>query len=165
MNTITSITNHNTHLHLPCILQGPQRQRPGQCPWPRPLRTRKRPGILRGWRNTTVANHRNCLAQTKYHGPPFTDMCVKNRGVRFHRIRDFKQYYFNSIRPTSQTLVLKLNIKLCTLYVALHVIALCMLWSHMRNMLTSIVDRAMHTKLSTCATRNLKGVVRIRDMI
>ena len=28
-------------------------------------------------------------------------VCVKNRGVRFHRIRDFKQYYLNSIPPTS----------------------------------------------------------------
>ena len=30
-----------------------------------------------------------------------TNICVKNIGVRFHRFRDFKQYYFNSIPPTS----------------------------------------------------------------
>ena len=29
-------------------------------------------------------------------------MYVKHRGVRFRRIRDFKQYYSNSIPPTSQ---------------------------------------------------------------
>ena len=29
------------------------------------------------------------------------DRCMReNRAVRFHRIRDFKQYYFNSIPPT-----------------------------------------------------------------
>ena len=27
----------------------------------------------------------------------------KKQGVRFHRIRDVKQYYFNSIPPTSQS--------------------------------------------------------------
>ena len=27
---------------------------------------------------------------------------MKHRGVRLHRIRDFKQYWFNSIPPTSQ---------------------------------------------------------------
>ena len=30
-------------------------------------------------------------------------ICVKCRGVRFHRIRDFKQYYFISILPTPQS--------------------------------------------------------------
>ena len=34
--------------------------------------------------------------------PHFIGICMKNRGVRFHRIRDFEQYYFNSIPPTSQ---------------------------------------------------------------
>ena len=29
-------------------------------------------------------------------------ICMTNRGVRFHRIRDFKRYYFNSLLPTSQ---------------------------------------------------------------
>ena len=27
---------------------------------------------------------------------------LSKRGVRFHLIRDFKQYYFNSIPPTTQ---------------------------------------------------------------
>ena len=29
-----------------------------------------------------------------------TGTCVNNRGARFHRIRDFKLCYFNSIPPT-----------------------------------------------------------------
>ena len=29
-------------------------------------------------------------------------MC-EHRGVRFKRIRDFKQYYFNSVPPTSRS--------------------------------------------------------------
>ena len=32
----------------------------------------------------------------------------KQQGVRFHRIRDFKQYYFNSIPTTSQSLIVVL---------------------------------------------------------
>ena len=45
--------------------------------------------------------HRDLLAQQMYRRPPFTGICVKHRGVWFHRIRDFKHYYFNSIPPTS----------------------------------------------------------------
>ena len=42
------------------------------------------------------------FAPTKtYHRPQFSGICVENRGVRFHRTRDFKQYHFNSIPPTS----------------------------------------------------------------
>ena len=40
---------------------------------------------------------------TTYHGPQFTGMCVRHRGVEFQRIRDFKQYYSNSTLPTSQS--------------------------------------------------------------
>ena len=36
-----------------------------------------------------------------YHRPHFIGTCVKHRGLRFHQIRDFKQYYFNSVPPTS----------------------------------------------------------------
>ena len=36
------------------------------------------------------------LKQT-YHGPRFTCICVINRGVRFHRVRDFEQYHSNGI--------------------------------------------------------------------
>ena len=36
-----------------------------------------------------------------YHGPQLTDVLVKSRGVRFHRIRDSNQCYFNSTPPTS----------------------------------------------------------------
>ena len=47
--------------------------------------------------------HRDFLAQKAYHGPQFNGMCVKHRGVRFHRTRgEFKQYYFGSVPPTSQ---------------------------------------------------------------
>ena len=35
------------------------------------------------------------------HRPHFTGTCVNTRGVWFHRIRNFKQYYFNSVPPTS----------------------------------------------------------------
>ena len=46
--------------------------------------------------------HRDFLARAKQSPAPFTGICVKHRGVRFHRIRDFKLYYFNSVPPTSQ---------------------------------------------------------------
>ena len=37
-----------------------------------------------------------------YHRPQyFVGICVKRREVRFHRIRDFKRHYFNSILSTS----------------------------------------------------------------
>ena len=46
--------------------------------------------------------HRTCGARNKNnYRLQFTGIWIKNRGVRFHRIRDFKQYYFNSIPPTS----------------------------------------------------------------
>ena len=34
-------------------------------------------------------------------GHQSTDMCVKHGGVRFHRIRDFKRYHFDSIPPAN----------------------------------------------------------------
>ena len=57
--------------------------------------------IVRGWRNTVGNLIELFWLKQTYHGPQFTCICVKNRWVRFHRIRDFKQYYFNSIPPTS----------------------------------------------------------------
>ena len=43
------------------------------------------------------------LGQNKnYHGPQSNGIRVKHKGARFHRSRDFKQYYFSSIPPTSQ---------------------------------------------------------------
>ena len=45
-----------------------------------------------------------CWLKQAYHRPHFIGICVINRGVQFHRIRDFKQYYFKSIPPTSHTL-------------------------------------------------------------
>ena len=36
------------------------------------------------------------------HRPHFAGMRVKNGGVQFQRIRDFRRYYFNSIPPTSR---------------------------------------------------------------
>ena len=36
------------------------------------------------------------------HGPRLSVVLVNNGGVQFHRVRDFKQDYFNSIPPTSQ---------------------------------------------------------------
>ena len=56
---------------------------------------------LRGWRNTVGNLIEICWLANKYHCPPhFTGICVNNRVVQFHQIRDFKQY-FNSIPPTS----------------------------------------------------------------
>ena len=53
-----------------------------------------------GWRNTVGNLIEFAWLKKTYHGPQFTGICVKNRGVRFHRVRDFQQYYFNSIPPT-----------------------------------------------------------------
>ena len=58
--------------------------------------------ILRGWRNTVGNLIEIGWLEKACHGPQFTGTCVKHRGVRFRRIRDFKQYCFNSIPPTSQ---------------------------------------------------------------
>ena len=55
---------------------------------------------LRGWRNTVGNLIEIFWLKNAYDGPQFTGTCVKHRGVRFHRIRDFKQYYFNGIPPT-----------------------------------------------------------------
>jgi len=55
---------------------------------------------LRGWRST-VGNLIELLGLRKAnHRPHFTGIIrVKRRGVRIHRIRDFKQHSFSSIPP------------------------------------------------------------------
>ena len=69
-------------------------------PWKIWIEGKSAPG-MKGWRNA-VGNLIECLRLRKtYQGPLFTGACVKHSGVRFYRIRDFKQYYFNSIPPTS----------------------------------------------------------------
>ena len=56
---------------------------------------------LRGWPNTVGNLIELFWLKTTCHRPQSIGLCVKNRGVRFHRTRDFKQHYFNSIPPTS----------------------------------------------------------------
>ena len=69
-----------------------------------PARTRPR-GSLRGWRNM-VGNLIEFFWNRKtYHRPHFTGMSVKSRGVRFHRIRDFKRYYFQQYSANISLLV------------------------------------------------------------
>ena len=64
-----------------------------------------RPDLLRGWRNTVGNLIEICWGSKKaYRRPCVIGICVKNRGVRFHRIRDFKQYYFSSTPPISHLL-------------------------------------------------------------
>ena len=46
----------------------------------------------RGWRNTVGSLIETSWLKRNYYGPQFTGICAKSRGVRFHRIRDFKQY-------------------------------------------------------------------------
>ena len=65
----------------------------------------------------------SCFGSKKTYQRPnlYWYICAKHRGVRFHRIRDFKQYYFNSIPPTSQSYgqtALALSLPLCTSIVA-----------------------------------------------
>ena len=55
---------------------------------------------MRGWRNTVGSLIEMCWLNTTCHGPQLTRICGNNRGVRLHRILDFKQYYLNSIPPT-----------------------------------------------------------------
>ena len=57
---------------------------------------------LRGWRNTVGNLFEIVWLKQNYHEPQLTGVRMKQRGVRFHRTRDFKQYNFNSIPPTSQ---------------------------------------------------------------
>ena len=61
--------------------------------------------------------HRIRVAQQKtYHGLQFAGTS-ETQGVWFHRIRDFKHYYFNSIPPTSH---LHINIVI-TIIVIIHI--------------------------------------------
>ena len=50
-------------------------------------------------------NSANLCGSKEHHGLQFTGICVISRKVRFHRIWDFKHYYFNSIlhRPLKTT--------------------------------------------------------------
>ena len=80
----------------------PSRPLPVPLPLPPPL-SLATPSRLRGWRNT-IGNLIEFFWLKKQHrGPQFTGICVKDRGVRFHRFRDLKQYDFNSIPPTSRS--------------------------------------------------------------
>ena len=56
---------------------------------------------MRGWRSTVGNLIEFVRLKKAYHRPHVIGICVKHRGVRFHRIRDFKQYCLNSIPPTS----------------------------------------------------------------
>ena len=47
---------------------------------------------MRGWWNTAGNLVEILLVKQNYRGTQCTGICVKHRGVRFHRIRDFKQY-------------------------------------------------------------------------
>ena len=47
---------------------------------------------LRGWRNTVGNLTEFVWLKKTYHGPQITGICVKNRGVRFHRIL-FQHYW------------------------------------------------------------------------
>ena len=58
--------------------------------------------LLRGLRNTVGNLIEMFWLKQAFHGPRFIGIRVNNRVVLFHRIRDFKQYYFNSSPPTSQ---------------------------------------------------------------
>ena len=69
-----------------------------------PFASRSLPSLqweVGGIRLETSSN--SCWVKKTYHGPQCTSICVNNRGVRFHRIRDVKHYYFNSILPTSHS--------------------------------------------------------------
>ena len=67
--------------------------------------------FTRGWRNT-VGNLIEIVwfgkeqEKENYHGPQSTGVRVNTRGGRFHRFRDFKQYWFNSILPTSADMII-----------------------------------------------------------
>ena len=63
---------------------------------------------MRGWRNTVGSLIEICWLKNNYGWPQFTGICVNNRGIRFNRMQDFKQYYFNSIQSHNHIL-LKLN--------------------------------------------------------
>ena len=85
----------------------PRRRRSGGGPrgscgaFLRPKITTRAPTTVRGWQNTVGNLIELFWLKNKYYGPQFTGACVQNSGLRFHRIRDFKQYYFNSIPQTS----------------------------------------------------------------
>ena len=48
--------------------------------------------VFRGWRNTVGNLTELCWLEHNYDGTQLTGICVINRVVQFHRIRDFKQY-------------------------------------------------------------------------
>ena len=50
---------------------------------------------LRGWRIHLKTSSRLFGSKNNYHRLHVAGICVNNRGLRFHQIWDFKQYYFN----------------------------------------------------------------------
>ena len=57
----------------------------------------------RGWRKTIGSPIETVRLAKAYHGPQLTVKCANKQRERFHRLRDFKQNYFNSILPNSHT--------------------------------------------------------------
>ena len=47
--------------------------------------------------------HIEMLWLKRVQGPRFTGMCVKHRGIRFRRMRDFEKYCFSGMPPTPQS--------------------------------------------------------------
>ena len=60
-------------------------------------------GPLRGLPNMVGNLIEIVWLKKAYREPQFTGICEKNRGVRFHRIRDVKQYYFSSSSSSSSS--------------------------------------------------------------
>ena len=85
-------------------LESPKRARCGLCrgaPGVPSPRVKKEEDRMRGWRNAVGNLIKLFWLKKAFQWPRCIGLCMKNRGVRFHRTRGFKQYYSNSIPPTS----------------------------------------------------------------
>ena len=62
--------------------------------------------FIRGWWNTAGGLIEICWAKKNIRRLQIRGKCVRNRGVRFHRIRDFKQYTISTVfrQPPSSAL-------------------------------------------------------------
>ena len=69
--------------------------------------------VLGGWHNTVGNLIAFVWLKKTCHGPQ-TGTCVKHRGVRFHRIRDFKQYGFSIPPPPQIYHMQRLHVHMCT---------------------------------------------------
>ena len=104
--------SRETHDVTPCHLTA------GGCTWlilSHASRKMHGRSLMRGWRNTVGNLIEFVWLKQAYRRPHAIGTGVKHRGVRFHRIRDVKQYYY---KPLSLSLSIHVYIYI---YIYIHI--------------------------------------------